>query len=92
MMRFHSRLKENTMTDNYDLVFDASRRTTDKMKIEIDYNGSIAVCKVDGKPFKDCSNIDRVFALDALYVVKRDYERELSAEETIKTLKKNGTK
>lgn len=68
------------------------RRTTDKMKIEIDYNGSIAVCKVDGKPFKECSNIDRVFALDALYVVKRDYERELSAEETIKTLKKNGTK
>lgn len=31
------------------------------MHIEIDYNGTFAICKVNGKPFNYCKHEDQVF-------------------------------
>ena len=60
------------------------------MRIEIDYDGSVAACKVNGKLFDECSNIDKVFAMDAFRTIRRHYQREVSAEKLIEILKKNG--
>jgi len=46
------------------------------MKIEIDYNGSLAACKVDGKPFSECDVNEQVFAMDAFRTIIKDWERQ----------------
>ena len=46
------------------------------MKIEIDYNGSLAVCNVDGKPFNECDVNEQVFAMDAFRTIIKDWNRE----------------
>ena len=43
------------------------------MKIEIEYNGSIAICKIDGKPFYEGS-----IALEAFRTIIKDWNRERS--------------
>lgn len=46
------------------------------MKIEIDYNGSYAVCKVDGKHIIQCDPLTRGQALSAFRCVERHLRRE----------------
>ena len=50
------------------------------MKIEIEYNGSIAICKVDGKPFNECDVNEQVFAMDAFRTIIKDWNRERTPE------------
>ena len=46
------------------------------MKIEIEYNGSIAICKIDGKPFYEGSTNEKVFAIEAFRTIIKDWNRE----------------
>lgn len=46
------------------------------MKIEIEYNGSLAACKVGGKPFNECDVNEQVFAMNAFRTIIKDWERE----------------
>ena len=48
------------------------------MIIAIDYNGSLAACKVDGKPFNECDVNEQVFAMDAFRTIIKDWNRERS--------------
>lgn len=54
------------------------------MKIEIIYNGSVAVCKVDGRPFNYCSKDIQIMCLDAFKVIKKHWEREFKDKEAEK--------
>ena len=45
------------------------------MRIEIDYNGSTAVCTVNGRYFKECGRFEQVFAIDAFRTIEEDYKR-----------------
>ena len=46
------------------------------MKIEIDWNGAFAICKLDGKPFNYCDTRDQTFALGAFLCIKDHWKRE----------------
>lgn len=46
------------------------------MKIEIDYNGSYAVCKVDGKHIAQCDPLTRGQALSAFSCIEQHLRRE----------------
>lgn len=46
------------------------------MKIEIDYNGSYAVCKVDGKHIAQCDALAIAHALSAFRCIERHVRRE----------------
>lgn len=61
------------------------------MKIEIEYNGSIAICKIDGKPFYEGSIDDKVFAMEAFRTIIKDWNRErrISGKRTPKTANLN---
>lgn len=45
------------------------------MKIEIEYNGSIAICKIDGKLFNDCDSFEQIYAMDAFRTIINDWKR-----------------
>lgn len=45
------------------------------MKIEIDYNGSLAACKVNGKSFNECNVNEQVFAMNAFRTIINDWKR-----------------
>lgn len=57
------------------------------MTIEIEYNGSIAICKINGKPFYEGSIDDKVFAVEAFRTVIKDWNRErrINSRRTPKT-------
>lgn len=46
------------------------------MKIEIEYNGSYAICKVDGKHFMDCDSLTKALTLDAFRTIEQHFYRE----------------
>lgn len=46
------------------------------MKIEIDYNGSYAVCKVDGKQIMQCDALTMAMALSSFRCVEQHVRRE----------------
>lgn len=46
------------------------------MKIEIEYNGSIAICKINGKPFYKASIDEKMFAIEAFRTIIKDWNRE----------------
>lgn len=46
------------------------------MEIEIEYNGSIAICKIDGKPFYEGSIDEKEFAVEAFRTIIKDWNRE----------------
>lgn len=46
------------------------------MKIEIDYNGAYAVCKVDGKHIMQCDALTWGIALSAFSCVEQHVRRE----------------
>ena len=50
------------------------------MKIEIDYNGSYAVCKVDGKHIMQCDALTMAMALSSFRCVERHVRREAQKE------------
>lgn len=61
------------------------------MTIEIEYNGSIAICKIDGKPFYEGSIDDKVFAMEAFRTIIKDWNRErrISSKRNPKTANTN---
>lgn len=48
------------------------------MKIEIDYNGSLVSCKINGKPFNECDNIEKAQAMDSFDIITKNYYRTKS--------------
>lgn len=50
------------------------------MKIEIDYNGAYAVCKVDGKHIIQCDPLTRGQALSAFSCIEQHLRREAQAD------------
>lgn len=46
------------------------------MKIEIDWNGSFAICKLDGRPFNYCDTKDQTFAFGAFRCIEQHWRRE----------------
>ena len=46
------------------------------MRIEIEYNGSYAVCKVDGIHFMDCDSLTQALTLDAFRTIEQHFYRE----------------
>ena len=50
------------------------------MKIEIDYNGAYAVCKVDGKHIVQCDPLTRGQALSAFSCIEQHLRREAQAK------------
>lgn len=58
------------------------------MTINIEFNGSIAVCKVSSydettksftrnRYFKDCDALTKVMVLDAFHTIEQDYKRTI---------------
>ena len=45
------------------------------MKIELDWNGALCRCKVDGTNFNDSSRFDQVYCLSAFDCVETDFRR-----------------
>lgn len=56
------------------------------MKIEIEYNGAIAKCLVNGKPIHTCSTTEQNMMLSAFATIKKHIIRE---KENIKKIIKN---
>ena len=56
------------------------------MKIEIEYNGTYAICKVDGKYIHECDSLTKAQAFNAFETIKTHIKRE---EENNKINKKN---
>ncbi len=65
------------------------------MKIEIEYNGSFATCKITNFmsvnsdkyvlktcPFRDADKMSQIMALDAFETIKEDYKRNLTVEKS----------
>lgn len=46
------------------------------MKIEIEYNGAIAKCLVNGKPIHTCSTTEQNMMLSAFATIKKHIDRE----------------
>lgn len=45
------------------------------MKIEIEYKGSYAVCKVDGKYFQQCDSLTKAMVFSAFSCIEQDFRR-----------------
>ena len=58
------------------------------MKIEIEYNGSLAKCIVDGKPYWRCDKLTRAQTLSAFRTIEdefyRDYKLFLAIQSNLK--------
>lgn len=50
------------------------------MKIEIDYNGARAICRVDGKYIHECDALTRAQALSAFSCIEQHWRREALQE------------
>ena len=46
------------------------------MKIEIDYDGATAVCKVDGKYISDCDSLTRARTFSTFRTIEHHFRRE----------------
>ena len=46
------------------------------MKIEIEYNGSVAKCIVNGKPINICNRDEQNMAFSAFQTIKKHIDRE----------------
>lgn len=56
------------------------------MRIEIEYNGSYAVCKVDGKYVQQCDSLTKAMVLSAFSCIEQDFRRNNNKEyEYVKT-------
>ena len=46
-------------------------------KIEIEYNGAFAICKVNGKYFNECDSLTKAKALGAFRCIEQDHYRRI---------------
>lgn len=46
------------------------------MKIEIEYNGTYAICKVDGKYFHERDSLTKAQVLNAFRTIEQQYRRD----------------
>lgn len=46
-------------------------------KIEIEYNGAYAICKVNGKYFNECDSFTKAMALGAFRCIEQDHYRRV---------------
>lgn len=53
------------------------------MKIEIEYTGSYAVCKVDGKYFQQCDSLTKAMVFSAFSFIEQDFRRNDRIEDII---------
>lgn len=53
------------------------------MRIEIEYNGAYAICKVDGKYFQQCDSLTKSKALSAFRCVEEDFRRNARIKDII---------
>lgn len=53
------------------------------MKIEIEYKGSYAVCKVNGKYFQQCDSLTKAMVLSAFSCIEQDFRRNARTEDII---------
>lgn len=53
------------------------------MNIEIEYKGSYAVCKVDGKYFQQCDSLTKAMVLSAFSCIEQDFRRNAKIEDII---------
>lgn len=47
------------------------------MKIEIEYNGAYAVCKVNGKYFQEWDSLTKAQVLNAFRTIEQQYRRDV---------------
>ena len=53
------------------------------MRIEIEYKGSYAVCKVDGKYFQQCDSLTKAMVLSAFSCIEQDFRRNAKIKDII---------
>lgn len=53
------------------------------MKIEIEYKGSYAICKVDGKYFQQCDSLTKAMVLSAFSCIEQDFRRNSQIKDII---------
>lgn len=53
------------------------------MRIEIEYKGSYAICKVDGKYFQQCDSLTKAMVLSAFSCIEQDFRRNARIEDII---------
>ena len=46
------------------------------MKIEIEYNGAYAICKINGKYIHECDSLTKAQAFNAFETIKTHIKRE----------------
>ena len=51
------------------------KKKTLPTKIEIEYNGAFAICKVNGKYFNECDSFTKATALSAFRCIEQDFRR-----------------
>lgn len=51
------------------------KKKTLPTKIEIEYNGAYAICKVNGKYFNECESFTKAIALGAFRCIEQDHYR-----------------
>lgn len=52
------------------------------MKIDIDYNGALAVCKVNNKYFQECDNLTKTRVFSAFRCIKQQFDRDCKNDKT----------
>lgn len=57
-------------------VFGMFKKKTLPTKIEIEYNGAYAICKVNGKYFTECDSFTKAIALGAFRCIEQDHYRK----------------
>jgi hypothetical protein len=60
--------------NNYDKMGIFKNKTM-PTKIEIEYNGAYAICKVNGKYFNECDSLTKAKALGAFRCIEQDFRR-----------------
>lgn len=56
-------------------VFGMFKKKTLPTKIEIEYNGAYAICKINGKYFNECDSLTKAKALGAFRCIEQDHYR-----------------
>lgn len=54
------------------------------MKIVIEYNGSCAICKVDGKNFQELDSLAKAQVLNSFRTIEQQYKRDIKTLNRIK--------
>lgn len=52
-------------------------------RIEIEYNGAYAICRVNGKYFNECDSLTKAKALGAFRCIKQDHYRRVNSQKKV---------